>query len=271
MNVYGLFGESLVHSYSPSLHKLIYQKIGLEAAYQLFAFPPTQLKQAMDGIRTLSINGVNVTMPYKEASISYLDEIDLFAQKLGAVNTIENVNGKLIGHNTDYDGFGLILTRRGWEIRGKIAVILGSGGSSKMVEAYLMDHGIKRLYIVSRNPERFKNTSKKKYTNYEEVQSLTGDFLINTSPVGMYPNNKATPLNEKTIKRFDRLIDLIYNPSETTFLRLGRENSKQTANGLDMLVGQAVRAVEIWENCSIDEKVTEELITEWKNQQGESL
>lgn len=271
MKFYGLLGESLVHSYSPSLHKLIYQKIRLDAAYKLFAFPPTQLKQAIDGIRTLSINGVNVTIPYKEAVIPYLDEIDSFAKKLGAVNTIENINGKLIGHNTDYDGFGLILNRRQWNVNGKIAVVLGSGGASKTVEAYLMDHGIKMIYIVSRNPKPFKDTKNKRYTSYEDAQCLTGDFLINTSPVGMYPNVKETPLSEKVIQRFDYLIDLIYNPSETTFLRLGRENNKQTANGLDMLVGQAVRAVEIWEKCSIDEQVTEELISEWKRQTGESL
>lgn len=271
MNFYGLFGESLVHSHSPSLHKLIYQKIGLGAAYKLFAFPPTQLKQAMDGVRTLSIKGVNVTIPYKEAVIPYLDEIGPLAKKLRAVNTIENVNGKLIGHNTDYSGFGLILSRRNWDVNGKIALILGSGGASKTVEAYLMDHGIQMIYIVSRNPERFKDTKNKQYTNYEDAQSLKGDFLINTSPVGMYPNVTETPLSETSIQRFDYLIDLIYNPSETTFLKLGRENNKQTANGLDMLVGQAVRAVEIWEKCSIDEQVTKELISEWKKRHGESL
>lgn len=271
MKFYGLFGESLVHSHSPSLHKLIYEKIGLDAAYKLFAFPPTQLKKAMDGIQTLSINGVNVTIPYKEAVIPYLDEIGPFAKKLGAVNTIENANGKLIGHNTDYDGFGLILSRRNWDVNGKIAVILGSGGASKTVEAYLMDHGIQMIYIVSRRPEQFENTKNKRYTNYKEAQSLMGDFLINTSPVGMYPNITKSPLSETTIQQFDHLIDLIYNPSETAFLQLGRENNKQTANGLDMLVGQAIRAVEIWEKCSIDEQVTEELISEWKTKNGESL
>lgn len=271
MKFYGLFGESLVHSHSPSLHKLIYEKIGLDAAYKLFAFPPTQLKQAMDGVRTLSIKGVNVTIPYKEAVIPYLDEIGPFAKKLGAVNTIENVNGKLIGHNTDYSGFGLILSRRNWDVKGKIAVILGSGGASKTVEAYLMDHGIQMIYIVSRRPEQFENTKNKRYTNYKEAQSLMGDFLINTSPVGMYPNITKSQLSETTIQQFDHLIDLIYNPSETAFLQLGRENNKQTANGLDMLVGQAIRAVEIWEKCSIDEQVTEELISEWKTKNGESL
>lgn len=271
MKFYGLFGEKLTHSLSPDLQKLIYQKIGLDAAYKLFPFPPTQVKQAMDGIRTLSINGVNVTIPYKEAVLPYLDEIDSFAQKLKAVNTIENVNGRLIGHNTDYCGFGLILDRRGWDVKDKRAVILGSGGASKTVEAYLLDHGIKQLYIVSRTPERFENTEKKTYTNYEEAQSITGDFVINTTPVGMYPNVNDTPLSETAIQQFDYLIDLIYNPSETAFLRLGRKQNKQTANGLDMLVGQAIRAVEIWENCSIDEHVTEQLIVEWKEQQGESL
>ena len=271
MKFYGLFGEKLTHSLSPDLHKLIYQKIGLDAAYKLFPFPPTQVKQAMDGIRTLSINGVNVTIPYKEVLLPYLDEIDSFAEKLGAVNTIENVNGKLIGHNTDYSGFGLILSRRNWDVRGKTAVVLGSGGASKTVEAYLIDHGIKQLYIVSRTPERFEDTGNKKYTNYEEAQSLTGDYLINTTPVGMYPNVNDTPFSETAIQQFNYLIDLIYNPYETTFLRLGRENNKRTANGLDMLVGQAIRAVEIWEKCSIDEQIKEQVISEWKAQQGESL
>lgn len=249
----------------------MYQKIELDAAYKLFEFPQIQLKEAIDGVRALSIKGVNVTIPYKEAIIPYLDEIDSFAKRLGAVNTIENIDGKLIGHNTDYDGFGLILTRRNWDVNGKIAVILGSGGASKTVEAYLMDHGIKMIYIVSRRPEQFENTKNKRYTNYEEAQSLMGDFLINTSPVGMYPNINQSPLSETIIQQFDHLIDLIYNPSETAFLQLGRENNKQTANGLDMLVGQAIRAVEIWEKCSIDEQVTEELIFEWKTKNGESL
>lgn len=271
MNFYGLFGESLAHSFSPSLHKMIYQKTGIEAAYKLFAFPPSQLKSAIDGIQTLSIKGVNVTIPYKEAVMPYLDEIDRFAKKLGSVNTIEKVNGKLIGHNTDYSGFGLILNRRNWDIKGKTAVVLGSGGAAKTVEAYLIDHGIKQLYIVSRTPERFEDTKNKRYTNYEEAEKLSGDYLINTTPVGMYPNVKVSPLSETSIQRFDYLIDLIYNPDQTTFLRLGQKNNKQTANGLDMLVGQAIRAVEIWENCSIDEQITEQLISQWRGRKGESL
>lgn len=271
MNFYGLLGESLVHSFSPSLHELIYESIGIEAAYKLCEVPSTQLKQAVDGIRALSIKGANVTIPYKETLIPYLDEIDSFAEKLGAVNTIENVDGKLIGHNTDYSGFGLILSRRGWDVKGKTAVVLGSGGAAKTVSAYLVDHGIKKIHIVTRTPERFENTINMKYTNYEGVQSLKGDFLINTTPVGMFPEVSNSPLSETTIQQFDYLIDLIYNPSETTFLKLGQKSNKQTANGMDMLVGQAVRSVEIWEKCTVDEQMMQQLITEWKRRQGESV
>lgn len=264
MEFYGLFGEALSHSLSPELHKVIYQKIGINAAYKSFSFPTVYLKPATEGIRILSINGVNVTIPYKEKIIPYLDELDPFAEKLRAVNTIQNQNGKLVGYNTDYAGFGLIFTRRNWKLKDKSAVILGTGGAAKIVEAYLIDQGVKQIIIVSRSPEKYKNTHITTYTSYNNIQSLSGDFLINTTPVGMYPNVDDTPVTESTIQRFSMLIDLIYNPQETKFLSLGHQHNKQTANGLDMLVGQAVRAVEIWENLSIEERIIDELIEKFK-------
>lgn len=266
MEFYGLFGESLSHSLSPELHKMIYQKMGIDAAYKPFAFPQAHLNQAVEGIRILSINGVNVTIPYKEKIIPYLDELDPFAEKLRAINTIQNQNGKLIGHNTDYSGFGLIFTRRNWDLKNKTAVILGTGGAAKIVEAYLIAQGIKHVTIVSRSPEKYKSTPLVTYTNYNNLQLLSGDFLINTTPVGMYPNINDTPVSESTVQRFCTLIDLIYNPQETKFLSLGQQHNKQTANGLDMLIGQAVRAVEIWENLSIEETIIDELIETFKKE-----
>lgn len=264
MEFYGLFGESLSHSLSPELHKSIYHKTGIEAAYKTFPFPPTQLQQAVEGIRVLSLTGVNVTIPYKEKIIPYLDELDPFAEKLRAVNTVQNQNGKLVGYNTDYAGFGLIFTRRNWKLKDKSAVILGTGGAAKIVEAYLIDQGVKQIIIVSRSPEKYKDTPITTYTSYNNIQSLSGDFLINTTPVGMYPNVDDTPVTESTIQRFGTLVDLIYNPQETKFLSLGHHHNKQTANGLDMLVGQAVRAVEIWETLSIEERIIDELIEKFK-------
>lgn len=260
MEFYGLFGETLSHSLSPELHKKIYQITGIDAAYKTFAFPKTHLKQAVESIRLLSLHGVNVTIPYKEKIIPYLDALDPFAEKIGAVNTVQNKNGKLIGYNTDYAGFGHIFTRRNWNLKDKSAVILGTGGAAKIVEAYLINQGIKQIVIVSRSPEKYTNTEKTTYTNYTNISSLSGDYLINTTPVGMFPNIESAPVNDAIIQQFSTLIDLIYNPQETKLLSLGHQHNKHTANGLDMLVGQAVRAVEIWENLSIEETIIDELI-----------
>lgn len=270
MHFYGLFGESLSHTLSPDLHKQIYQKLGIDAAYKAFAFKPELLEQAISGVRALTINGVNVTIPYKEKVIPYLDELDSFAKKLNAVNTIEHANNKLIGHNTDYSGFGLIFERRNWVIEGKTALILGTGGAAKIVEAYLLDHGIDHLIIASRSPERFENTDKKTYTNYESLSSYNGDYLINTTPIGMYPDIASSPLDASVVHQFDTIIDLVYNPEMTTLLQLGVQQHKQVANGLDMLVGQAVKAVEIWENCTIENSLVDELIDYFQNKVSET-
>lgn len=269
MNIYRLFGESLSHSLSPEIHKEIYRYIGAEAAYSLFPFSPENLEQAIQGVRTLSIQGVNVTIPYKESVLPYLDTIDEHAKQMQAVNTIHHEDDKLVGYNTDYDGFGLIFDRRGWEITGKTAVVLGTGGAAKMAVYYLKQNGAKQIFVVSRSPEKYQSENRVHYIGYTELPNITGDFLINTTPVGMYPNTENTPVDESVIQSFDFLIDLIYNPYETRFLALGNSLNKQTANGMDMLIGQAVKSVEIWEDVTIDSKVTNQLIDQFSKRQDE--
>lgn len=266
MKFYGLFGEHLSHSLSPDIHKEIYRQITLEAGYKLFPFPPSQLSSAVEGIRTLTINGVNVTIPYKEAVIPYLDDIHKHAKKLQAVNTIQLSNRKLIGYNTDYDGFKLIFTRRNWTVEGKTAVVLGTGGAAKMVIQYLKDNNAHQIFVISRSPEAHENTKNVTYTSYEVLSTIKGDYLINTTPVGMYPNSEQSPVPMDIIQHFDRLIDLIYNPFETQFLSIGRKLDKSVVNGMDMLIGQAVRSVEIWENRSIPHTITDKLIMQFNNQ-----
>jgi shikimate dehydrogenase len=271
MNFYGLFGERLSHSLSPEIHKEIYERVNIQAAYKTFSFPPSQLQEAVCALRTLSIKGVNVTIPYKEAVLPFLDEIDSHAQKLEAVNTILQKNGKLIGYNTDYDGFGLIFSRRNWSVEGKTATVLGSGGAAKMAIHYLEAHGASHIHVISRSPDRFENTERKTYTNYKELMELSGNFLINTTPVGMFPHVENTPASEEVIQAYDCLIDLIYNPYETLFLTLGKAWKKETANGMDMLIGQAIRSVEIWEEKKIDLSVTQDLIEQFTQRQDDTL
>lgn len=262
MEFYGLFGESLSHSLSPTIHRRIYSAWGIKAAYKCFEIPSLELKSAVDALRTLSIAGVNVTIPYKEQIISYLDELSQLSKELQAVNTIKNDHGKLIGYNTDYAGFDLIFKRRNWSVKNRRVTVLGTGGAAKTVIAYLRDQQAEEIAVISRSPERFEDTKMITYIDYDALDTLSGDILINTTPVGMYPYIDETPAKESVIRSFDTLIDLIYNPNKTRFLSLGEKNGKETANGLDMLVGQAVRSVEIWQDISIESSLVDELISE---------
>ncbi|MCC5893936.1 MAG: shikimate dehydrogenase [Alkalibacterium sp.] len=267
MKLYGLIGETLTHSLSPQLHKEIYKRTGIRAAYKNFPVPADKVEQAIDSIRVLSINGSNVTIPYKEAVMPYLDAIDSTAEKLGVVNTILNLDGHLTGYNTDYEGFGLLFKRRQWNLKGSHVTILGTGGSSKMVVQYVKDHGADSVTLVSRLPKENERGGIISYKTYKDLPDLKGDFLINTTPVGMYPNVSSSPISDETVSQFNAFIDLIYNPLETVFLKQAKSQDKPAVNGLEMLIGQAIKSVEIWENRTFPETLMDELVrdySQWK-------
>lgn len=263
MKLYGLIGETLTHSLSPQLHKEIYLRTGIEAAYKNFPLPSDKVPHAIESLRILSISGSNVTIPYKEAVMPYLDAIDPTAEKLGVVNTILNTDGYLEGYNTDYEGFGLLFKRRHWDLTGAHVTVLGTGGSSKMVVQYVRDHGAEAITLVSRTPNTSLGDGLLKYKTYEELSELEGDYLINTTPVGMYPNMTESPVDQETVSHFGACIDLIYNPLETVLLRQAKELGKPVANGLEMLIGQAIKSVEIWEGRLLPEHLMDELMSDY--------
>ena len=152
--MYGLLGEKLGHSLSPSIHKMIFEELGIDAGYNLFEVEKSDLKDAMYGFRALGIRGINVTIPYKIAVMQYLDEISAEAAKISAVNTILFEGGRMKGYNTDYHGFGMLLKRNGINTEGRSAIILGSGGSAKAVWQYLSDSGAREIKVVSRDSSR---------------------------------------------------------------------------------------------------------------------
>lgn len=238
-NVYGLIGEKLGHSFSPQIHREIFKEMGMEGEYKLFELKQEELKYAVLEYKAQGIKGLNVTVPYKIKVMEYLDVISAEAEKIGAVNTISLNNGILTGYNTDYSGFGMSLARSRVEVKGKSAVILGTGGASKAVAHYLMDNGAKSITYVSRDP----GVGAK---GYDEAANLKGDMIINCTPCGMYPKVDVSPVPTGIFKSFGTAVDLIYNPEETVFLKQAKENGLKTVNGLYMLVGQAVAAQEIW-------------------------
>ncbi|MDF2839523.1 MAG: aroE [Clostridia bacterium] len=260
MKVFGLIGEKLQHSLSPAIHDNLYQLLDLNATYSLYQVKPLLLQKAIQGIQALDIKGVNVTIPYKVKVMEYLDQISPEAKKIGAVNTILNDGGSLTGFNTDYIGFGRLLTKYHIETKGETAVILGSGGAARSVAAYLEDMGISDLYIVARDPAGVHGFEKHHVITYDQLAHINqGSLLVNCTPVGMYPDVAAAPLNIAQTTKFNAVVDLIYNPFCTQLMQQAIDSGIPAYNGLYMLVAQAVAAVEIWNGISISDATVDVL------------
>lgn len=267
MKIFGLFGEKLSHSLSPKIHNMLYQALGIDAAYSLYEIQPQMLKDAVQGIRALSITGVNVTIPYKVSIMDYLDDISDESRRIGAVNTIKNNDNILTGFNTDYVGFGRMLDKNRIEVKNRTAVILGTGGAAKSVVTYLEDNNISNIYIVSREPDKVKafDSTKYKLLDYTELENLEHvNILVNCTPCGMYPKIDFAPIDEAIVLKFNTVIDLIYNPTETLLLKYAKRNAIPAINGLYMLVAQAAASLEIWNEHSIDERIIEHVFANLK-------
>ena len=226
---YGLIGEKLPHSFSKEIHEKL---AGYD--YQLKELTPAQLS---DFLKKRAFKGVNVTIPYKQAVIPYLDEIDDKARAIGAVNTIVNREGKLIGYNTDYDGMVALIRHAGLSLAGKTVLILGTGGTSKTAMAVAADLGAASVQRVSR-------TGKDGAISYEEAQRLPVQILINTTPSGMYPNPDGQPMDLSRFGWLEGVLDAVYNPLRTRLVLQARDNGARAQSGLYMLVAQAAVACE---------------------------
>lgn len=258
---YGLIGEKLSHSYSPIIHREILKRIERNGEYSLIEVEKDKIKNITLDIRENLYKGVNVTIPYKIEVIKYLDKLSDEAKEIGAVNTISKKDNMLIGYNTDYFGFGKMLDLNGVNIKNKNATILGTGGAARAVIYYLKNNNIKDITIVTRNIEKAQREFRDyRSISYEELSNLKQqDLLINCTPIGMYPNINNSPVEEEVLKNYDVAIDLIYNPTETVFLRYAKNNSIKAIDGLYMLVAQAVKSQEIWNNIKIEDRVIREV------------
>ena len=261
MEFFGLLGEKLGHSLSPEIHHKVFSLLNIEAAYKLFEVERNDLGKFAESLKVLKIKGSNVTIPYKEDIMKYLDFISPEAKKINAVNTIVLNENKLYGYNTDYFGFGTIISKNKVELKDKTIMVLGTGGASKAVIHYLLDNRVKEVYLVSRTKKSVSEyeDSRVKNVTYEEIKQIVGDVIVNTTPVGMYPNIDNSPVGEDIINNFQTLIDIVYNPRLTKFLSIVQNLNKKICGGLEMLVGQAIKAEELWQNRIIDDEVLEKV------------
>ena len=241
---FGLIGKALSHSFSPQYFAKKFQKANiLDASYE--AFPLAQIEDFPALLKEVpNLAGLNVTIPYKESIIPYLDNLTESAKAIGAVNTIEFLaDGTLRGHNTDVDGFlNTLLLLKIFHSNLTSALVLGSGGASKAVCYVLANQNIHYKLVSS--------TAKQGQLAYSDLdRTLLKQYplLINTTPLGMYPNiNEAPPMNCQYLTKDHVLIDLIYNPEETLWLKNAKKQGAFTKNGLSMLEQQAEKAWQIW-------------------------
>lgn len=237
---YGLIGEKLGHSFS----KIIHEKLA-DYTYDLHPLPKQELASFLEKKEFCAIN---VTIPYKIAVMPYLYEIDQRAQAVGSVNTIVNRNGNLYGYNTDFGGFLYLLKHNNIDVKNKKVLVLGKGGASKAIIAvlhYLQAKQIITVYYKQSNDA----------ITYEQCQKLhnDADVIINTTPVGMYPNLDGCPIDLEHYTNCNAVVDIIYNPIKTKLLLEAQKHNMIAVGGLEMLIAQAKYAVEIFLNTSIPE------------------
>ena len=223
---FGLLGRKLGHSYSPQIHHLLGGY-----PYELFEREP---EDVADFLKNGDFDGINVTIPYKKTVIPCLDEIDPLALRLGAVNTIVRHNGKLKGYNSDYFGFRSMVQRTGIAVAGKKALVLGSGGASVTAQAVLADLGAEVVVISRSGADNYSNLHR----------HADAALLVNTTPVGMYPNTGEAPVDVSRFPALEGVLDVIYNPARTQLLLDCEKLGIPSFNGLWMLVAQAKQSAQ---------------------------
>ena len=248
---YGLIGEHLGHSFSKEIHEMIgYYK------YEIHEVAKNDIDQFM---KEKDFVGINVTIPYKETVIPHLDNISSQAASIGAVNTIINIDGKLYGHNTDYFGMLALIKKNNIDCKDKKVLILGTGGTSKTAYAVVKDLGASIILKASINNEEGTIT-------YEEAVNIHNDaeVIINTTPVGMYPNNDGCIIDLSKFKNLVGLIDVVYNPLRTNLVLNAKNLNIPSEGGLYMLVGQAVYACGLFLDKEIDLSVIDTIYNKLK-------
>ena len=257
----GLLGAKLGHSISPQIHQAVADRLGIALTYERLEVPPEGLADKVRALRQ-SCRGVNVTIPHKVAVLAELDWISPEAAAIGAVNTILFREDRAEGYNTDYFGFSRLLARHGLQPGGKRVCVLGTGGASRAVLQCLHDEGAASIQVVSRHPETAPAALRSRFPliSYDQLRTLQDDLLVNCTPVGMFPNIAASPVDAAVMDRFGAAVDLIYNPAQTCFLQLADRQGKPAVNGLYMLVAKAVRADEIWLGRTLDEALVDAVV-----------
>ena len=260
----GIIGHPIGYSLSPLMHKTAFELLEMDYTYLAFDVLPQYLSEALQGLVALGIAGVNVTIPHKESVIPLLDDLSSESRAIGAVNTIVNEAGKLLGHNTDVYGF--VEMMRPWEknIEEQEVCVIGAGGAARAV-LYGLTIRFKPsvIHILNRNVERASSLREFFVGSFgfqqmdvvdlymPSAQKVLGGskLIVNTTPLGMSPGVDESPIREHGVfKKGQILVDLVYNPPETKLMQMAKLNGVKTVGGIEMLLQQGARSFELWTN-----------------------
>jgi shikimate dehydrogenase len=270
--VCGVIGDPIEHTLSPVMHNAAFEELNLDFVYVAFRVRKNELRNAISGVKSLGVHGLNVTMPHKNAVIQYLDEIDSTARLIGAVNTILNNKGRLKGYNTDGSGALKALEENGVSLEGKKLLLLGAGGAGKAI-AFHAAQEVKELTILNRTAQKAKELAevlRKKFNKKISGNPLSAqlikeeledaDILVNATSVGMYPDVDRSLVDPGWLRPDLCVMDIVYNPIETKLAKEAKAVGAKVVSGVEMLVYQGATSFEIWTNHEAPVKVMKKAI-----------
>ncbi len=244
--IFGITGHPLGHSLSPLMHNDAFGFVGINAVY--LYFPSQDIKAVVRGMKALSIRGLSVTIPHKQTVCACVDELEPIAAKIGAANTLMNIDGRITGYNTDVYGAISALKEKVKDIRGKRVLLIGAGGAARAIGFALVDEGAD-IIIANRTETRGKSLAKDlngDFLSLEKLPAGWANIIIQTTSVGMFPKVDACLVPGVMLKKGMIVMDVIYNPLETKLLRLAKEKGCITIGGLEMFIRQGARQFMIW-------------------------
>lgn len=268
--VFCLIGNPVNHSISPQMYNKVFQSLGLNCVYIAFQVEETDLEEAVEGLKALGVSGFNVTIPHKTPMLKLIDEVDSGAQKIGAVNVVVREGDRLIGYNTDVDGVEYAFTKAGVSPNAKRITLLGAGGAARAVIAYFVKAGCKEVYLLNRSLKRALRLAEEAKRDWglevtaaplstEDLKRFLreSEIVVNATPLGMHPKKDETPVPKELIEGDHVVFDVVYTPIKTRLLKDSEDRGARVIRGLDMLVGQGLRAFELFTGLEAPRDVME--------------
>jgi shikimate dehydrogenase len=253
--MFGVIGDPIAHSMSPAMHNDLFDLYEIDAVYLPFYVSKGNLEAAVKGLKALGVSGFNVTIPHKTEIIAHLDKVDPLARAIGAVNTVKNENGLLVGYNTDGPGFVKGLESLAADLGSRSALIIGAGGASRAIYFSMAQAGIERIDIYNRTTAKAEELVsscpfkvKSKVLGQEAAEKSLDEYqlIIQTTSIGMVPDTESLPLSPENITPNSIVSDIIYNPLQTKFIKEASKRGAAVQNGVGMFVFQGALAFEKW-------------------------